>query len=106
MDAVKATIELTLLVFHIGLLFAFDGENAVRGLEKVFRAMLQAPCWEGPLLQAFKHFLVKHIEFDSDPNAGHGALCRHLTPDDRVLPFWTAFESMLLEAVPRLVRGS
>lgn len=72
------------------------------GLEKVFGAILQAPCWEGPLLQAFRHFLVKHIEFDSDPNAGHGALCRHLTPDDRVLPFWVAFKSMLLEAVPRL----
>lgn len=78
------------------------------GLEKVFEAMLRAPCWEGPLLQAFRHFLVKHIEFDSDPNAGHGALCRHLTPDDRVLPFWIAFETMLLEAVPRLAltRGS
>ena len=72
------------------------------GLERVFRAILQAPCWEGPLLQAFKHFLVEHIRFDSDPDAGHGALCRHLTPDDRVLPFWTAFRSMLVEAAPRL----
>jgi hypothetical protein len=72
------------------------------GLEKLFEAMLQAPRWDGPLLQAFRHFLIKHIEFDSDPDAGHGALCRHLTPDDRVLPFWIAFETMLLEAVPRL----
>jgi hypothetical protein len=72
------------------------------GLEKVFRSILKAPCWEGPLVEAFKHFLVKHIEFDSDQNAGHGALCRHLTPDDRVLPFWIAFEAMLLKAVPRL----
>jgi hypothetical protein len=72
------------------------------GLEKVFRSILKAPCWEGALLQAFKHFLIEHIRFDSDPDAGHGALCRHLTPDDRVLRFWTAFELMLLEAVPRL----
>jgi hypothetical protein len=72
------------------------------GLERVFRSILKAPCWEGPLLQAFKHFLVEHIRFDSDPNAGHGALCRHLTPDGRVLPFWRAFETMLVEAVPRL----
>lgn len=74
------------------------------GLEKVFRAILEAPRWEGPLLQAFRHFLVKHIEFDSDPNEGHGALCRHLSPDNRVLPFWVAFESLLLKAVPQLVR--
>ena len=72
------------------------------GLERVFRSILEAPCWEGALLLAFKHFLAEHIRFDSDPNAGHGALCRHLTPDDRVLPFWTAFRSMLVEAVPRL----
>jgi hypothetical protein len=75
------------------------------GLESVFRAILGAPRWEGALLQAFKHFLVEHIRFDSDPNAGHGALCRHLTPDDRVLPFWTAFRSMLVQAVPRLGVG-
>jgi hypothetical protein len=72
------------------------------GLESVFRSILEAPCWEGALLLAFKHFLVEHVRFDSDPNAGHGALCRHLTPDDRVLPFWTAFRSMLVEAAPRL----
>src|SRR6185312_15112368 len=45
------------------------------GLEKVFRAILTAPDWDGPLLDAFKHFLAEHIRFDSDPEAGHGALC-------------------------------
>jgi hypothetical protein len=74
------------------------------GLEKVFGAILEALCWQGPLLQAFRHFLVRHIEFDADPQAGHGSLCRHLAPDDRVLPFWIAFQSMLLDAVPRLHR--
>ena len=57
---------------------------------------------ERPLQQAFKHFLAEHIRFDSDPDQGHGALCRHLTPDDRVLPLWAAFKHMLTEAAPNL----
>ena len=72
------------------------------GLEEVFRAILTAPTWKGPLQQAFKHFLAEHIRFDSDPNQGHGALCRHLTPDDRVLPLWIEFKHMLVEAAPNL----
>ncbi len=72
------------------------------GLERVFRAILTAQHWTGPLQQAFKHFLTEHIRFDSDPDQGHGALCRHLTPDDRVLPLWTAFKQILIEAAPRL----
>ena len=70
------------------------------GLEKVFRAILTARNWDGPVLQAFRHFLTEHIKFDSDPEKGHGALCRHLPPDDRILPLWTTFREMLLEAVP------
>ena len=72
------------------------------GLERVFRAILTAPHWSGPLQQAFKHFLAEHIRFDSDPDQGHGALCRHLTPDDRVLPLWAEFKHMLVEAAPNL----
>jgi hypothetical protein len=72
------------------------------GLEKVFGAILTAPDWDGPLLEAFRHFLTEHIRFDSDPEKGHGALCRHLPPDERVLPLWTAFKDMLLEAAPSL----
>jgi hypothetical protein len=74
------------------------------GLEKVFRAILTAQHWDNPLLQAFKHFLVEHIRFDSDPDQGHGALCRHLAPDDRVLPLWADFKKMLTEAAPKLTR--
>jgi hypothetical protein len=70
------------------------------GLERVFRAILQALQWNDPLLQAFNHFLTEHIRFDSDPEQGHGALCRHLTPDDRILPLWIAFRQMLIEAIP------
>jgi len=72
------------------------------GLEAVFRAFLTAPTWDGPLLQAFKHFLAEHIRFDSDPDAGHGALCRHLVPDERVAPLWAEFKRILVEAAPRL----
>ena len=72
------------------------------GLECVFRAILRAPNWDGPLLQAFKHFLSEHIRFDSDPEQGHGALSRHMRPDDRVLPFWTSFRQMLVASAPRL----
>ena len=76
------------------------------GLESVFRAILTAPKWNDPLLQAFKHFLVEHIKFDSDPEQGHGALCRHLPPDDRVSPLWGEFRKMLVKAAPRLARLS
>jgi len=72
------------------------------GLENVFRAILTAPHWDGALLGAFKHFLAEHIRFDSDPELGHGALCRHLTPNDRVLPLWAAFRTMLVKAAPKL----
>ena len=75
------------------------------GLERVFRAILKAPHWSNPLLQAFRHFLAEHIRFDSDPEQGHGALCRHLTPDDRVHALWTEFRQMLVRAAPRLTGG-
>jgi hypothetical protein len=73
-----------------------------RGLENVFRAILKAQHWDDPLLQAFKHFLTEHIRFDSDPDRGHGALCRHLTPNDLVLPLWTEFRQLLVDAAPGL----
>ena len=75
------------------------------GLEAVFGAFLTAPTWDGPVLQAFRHFLEKHIQFDSDPDAGHGALCRHLVPDERVGPLWAEFKQILIEAAPRLAQA-
>jgi hypothetical protein len=73
------------------------------GLENVFRAMLQMPSFdENPALRAFRHFLSEHIRFDSDPTGGHGALSRHLRPDDRILPLWTAFARLLVDFVPEL----
>jgi hypothetical protein len=74
------------------------------GLAAVFRSILTAPRWEGPLLKAFQHFLVEHIRFDDDPDAGHGALCRNLVVDDRVLPMWSAFRELFVNAIPGLTR--
>jgi hypothetical protein len=54
------------------------------GLEQVFRAMAKAPTFDNPMLLAFRHFILEHIKFDSDPEQGHGALSRHMRPDDRI----------------------
>lgn len=72
------------------------------GLEKVFRSVLKAPQWDTPLLKAFKHFLDGHITLDSDPQLGHGSLCRFLKPNAEVFDLWTAFGQMLVEAAPEL----
>ena len=76
------------------------------GLEAVFRAMLRFEGWNSDLLRAFRHFLVEHVRFDSDPDAGHGALSRHLPPDDRVVPLWAAFRRVFLACVPGLQEES
>ena len=72
------------------------------GLERVFTSILLAPDWNDPALRAFRHFLVEHIRFDSDADAGHGALSRHLVPDDRIFPLWRAFRDLLVGAAPVL----
>jgi hypothetical protein len=74
------------------------------GLEVVFRSMLKARHWDTPLLQGFRHFLIKHIGFDSDPDEGHGALTQHFVPSDRIRPMWVAFRDLLITGVPRLAR--
>jgi len=73
------------------------------GLERVFGAILTSRDWTSPLLQAFRHFLSQHIEFDNNPTTGHGALSRHLRPGDQIIPLWTAFKHMLIEAAPTLL---
>jgi hypothetical protein len=73
------------------------------GLETVFRAILSAPDWDHPSLSAFKHFLVEHIRFDSDTEAGHGSLSRHLKADGETLLLWVAFRDLFIEAAPGLV---
>lgn len=75
------------------------------GLSRVFRAILRAPQWQGSGPRAFKFFLEEHIRFDTDDQGGHGALARHLSPDDRILPLWNGFRDLLIAAVPRLVEA-
>jgi hypothetical protein len=94
LDEVRATDDLTRA---LSIASYEDG-----GLERVFRAFLQAPGWNNPALKAFRHFLSEHIRFDNDPDVGHGALSRHLAPDDRILPLWLGFERLLISFVPTL----
>jgi hypothetical protein len=75
------------------------------GLPRVFTAMLTAPHWDGPLLYAFKHFLVNHIVLDGAEH-GHGALCSHLQLNGDVLELWLAFKESLTAAVPSLAQTS
>lgn len=69
------------------------------GLPRVFSAMLKAPDWNEPSLGAFRHFLVQHVALDSNV---HGALCRHLVADDRILPLWKGFHKLFVDAAPKL----
>jgi hypothetical protein len=72
------------------------------GLENVFKAMLTFDQWDNASLRAFRHFLSEHVRFDSDPDQGHGALSRHMAPDDRVLGLWEAFRDVLVKSAPAL----
>jgi len=74
------------------------------GLQAVFRAFLTSRDWDSPPLRAFGHFLTQHIKFDGgeEDGGGHGALARHLVPDDRILPLWTEFKLLLVRSVPQL----
>ncbi len=75
-----------------------------QGLSRVFEAMLRAPDWRGAGAGAFKFFLEEHIRFDSDDDNGHGALSRHLQPDDKILPLWLGFRDLMVVSVPGLAR--
>ena len=75
------------------------------GLERIFTAMLTMQNWPNPVLHAFRHFLSEHIRFDSDPDEGHGALARHLGPDDRIKPLWDALHDLFTTLVPSLARA-
>jgi hypothetical protein len=74
------------------------------GLERVFTAVLRAQDWDETSLKAFRHFLEGHIRLDSDPDHGHGSLCRHMVPDDRIVPLWAAFRDLLVGGAPKLAQ--
>ena len=71
------------------------------GLPRVFTAIRTAPQWDGPLQDAFKHFLDKHIELDGAED-GHGSLCSHLKLNGDVLELWLAFKNCMTAALPKL----
>jgi len=74
------------------------------GLEAVFKAMLRSPDFDHDLVKAFRFFLSEHIRFDSDPDAGHGSLSRHIEADDEVAELWDMFRTLLIETAPALMR--
>jgi hypothetical protein len=76
------------------------------GLERLFTAILTAPEYNDPLIKAFNFFLSEHIRFDSDPDAGHGNLSRHLVPDENVAQLWTALKHLFMEVAPDLMRAA
>jgi len=96
LEKVRATGDLTRA---LSLATYEDG-----GLERTFKAILQAKHWDGPLLHAFKHFLEGHIRLDSDPQHGHGSLCRHMAPSKDVYDLWVAFKVSLVAGAPGLVK--
>lgn len=58
-------------------------------LPGIFTEILKAPDWSGEPLEAFRYFLLVHIELDSKAG-GHADKLKHFTVDDRVLPFYEA----------------
>jgi hypothetical protein len=76
------------------------------GLSAVFTAMLTAPEYDNPALNAFRFFLSEHIRFDSDPDGGHGSLARRLVPDATIVPLWTAFKQLFVDFTPSLKQAS
>jgi hypothetical protein len=73
------------------------------GLRRIFLSILEAPHWDGPILGAFRFFLLKHLEFDSAAESGHGSLSRHLVPDCSVTPLWRALKDLLGAAAPEIM---
>jgi hypothetical protein len=94
LSAVRATDDLTRA---LSIASYEDG-----GLERVFGAMLNSAPADHPVVEGFRYFLFAHIQFDSDPDKGHGAMIRHLRPDDRILPLWTSFRDILVAFAPAL----
>jgi len=72
------------------------------GLQRLFNSILETPCYDDPLVRAFRFFMTEHIRFDSDPIEGHGALSRHITGDGNIKPLWDAFRRLLLACTPNL----
>ncbi len=64
----------------------FSREEELSG---IFARILQAGDWSAPGLYAFRHYLSRHIVFDSG-EGGHYDLVSDFPVDDQVLPFYEA----------------
>lgn len=64
----------------------FSREEELSG---IFARMLEASDWSAPGLYAFRHYLSRHITFDSS-EGGHHDLVSSFAIDENVLPFYAA----------------
>lgn len=64
----------------------FSREHELSG---IFRAILENDHWEGETLEAFRYYLARHIELDTE-QGGHADLVRQFEIGDEVLPFYVA----------------
>ncbi|MGH1403481.1 MAG: hypothetical protein ACRBDL_04505 [Alphaproteobacteria bacterium] len=73
------------------------------GASRIYQSILNAPTeqWESNEMQAFHHFLEKHVAFDNleGEDAGHGALIRKLGMDDSIAPMYDVLADCMEEAI-------
>lgn len=79
----------------------FSREEELSG---IFARILQAQDWSAPGLEAFRYFMEKHIQLDSE-EGGHHDLTKGFPVDYHVQPFYRARLKMY-EAIPRLFGNS
>ncbi|MDR3440146.1 hypothetical protein [Telmatospirillum sp.] len=71
---------------NVRAMTVFSREEELSG---IFARMLDAEDWSYPGLYAFRHYLSRHITFDSG-EGGHHDLVSSFPIDDRVYPFYAA----------------
>lgn len=71
---------------EIRAMTVFSREEELSG---IFVGMLDAKDWSAPGLDAFNHYLSRHIAFDSS-QGGHHDLISNFEVDENVLPFYEA----------------
>jgi Protein of unknown function (DUF3050) len=73
---------------HIRAMSVFSREEE---LSRIFERVLDAPeeRWDLPVLGAYRYYLQRHIELDSE-EGGHADLISDIAVDDHVAPFYHA----------------
>lgn len=73
-------------------------------LPDIFSQILTSPAWKNNLpihLKAFKFYLLKHIELDSE-EGGHGDLVGHHTITEDVNVFYRSRIKLYTDTIPKL----